>query len=93
MSMGLLGGRLTLRQPPGGERVAIDAPLLAACVDARPGQRVLDVGCGSGAVALCLAHRLPGVAVAGIDRDPVLVALAPPAPPTTGSVSPSSRPT
>lgn len=73
---GLLGGRLTLRQPRGGERVAIDAPLLAACVDARPGQRVLDVGCGSGAVALCLAHRLPGVAVTGIDRDPGLVALA-----------------
>ena len=73
---GLLGGRLTLRQPLGGERVAIDAPLLAASVDARPGQRVLDVGCGSGAVALCLAHRLPGVAVAGIDRDPGLIALA-----------------
>ena len=73
---GLLGGRLTLRQPLGGERVAIDAPLLAASVDARPGQRVLDVGCGSGAVALCLAHRLPGVAVTGIDRDPGLTALA-----------------
>ena len=62
---GVLDGNLTLRQPRGGEHVAIDALLLAAAVAARSGERILDVGTGSGAVALCLAHRLPGVAVTG----------------------------
>lgn len=73
---GVLDGNLTLRQPRGGEHVAIDALLLAAAVAARSGERILDVGTGSGAVALCLAHRLPGVAVTGIDCDSGLIELA-----------------
>jgi len=30
--------------------------------------RVVDVGCGSGAIALSIAHDMPGAAVLGIDR-------------------------
>jgi tRNA1(Val) A37 N6-methylase TrmN6 len=47
-----------LLQPARGYRTAIDAVLLAAAVPAVAGQSVLDVGCGTGAVALCLLARL-----------------------------------
>ena len=69
----LLGGRLRLRQPRVGYRVAIDPVLLAAAVDARPGERILDAGAGTAAAALCLAERCPEVNVAGLERDPDLV--------------------
>ncbi len=72
----LLDGRVRLAQPAEGYRVAIDPVLLAAAVPARAGDRVLDVGCGSGAVALCLAARVPGLRLAGLERDPAAAALA-----------------
>ena len=72
----ILGGRLRLHQPRHGYRVAIDPVLLAAAVPARPGERVLDAGAGSGAAALCLAHRCPEVHVVGLERDAELLALA-----------------
>lgn len=72
----LLGGRLTLLQPAAGYRFAIDPLLLAAAVPARAGERVLDVGCGVGTAALCLAVRVPGAAVAGLDANADLIALA-----------------
>jgi tRNA1(Val) A37 N6-methylase TrmN6 len=65
----LLGGRVRLYQPSRGYRAAIDPVLLAAAVGAGPGERVLDAGCGTGAAALCLAARLPEVAIVGIERD------------------------
>ena len=55
----LLGGRVRLRQPVAGYRAAIDPVFLAAAVPAVPGDRALDVGCGAGAAALCLAIRVP----------------------------------
>jgi len=72
----LLGGRVRLLQPRRGYRVAVDAVLLAAAVDATAGQRVLDLGAGVGAVGLCLAARAPGVSVAGIELQPELAGLA-----------------
>ncbi len=72
----LLGGRVVLRQPAGGYRVAIDPVLLAATVDARDGACVLDLGCGTGAASLCLAARLPAVSIVGLDSDPDHLALA-----------------
>jgi tRNA1(Val) A37 N6-methylase TrmN6 len=72
----LLGGRVRLLQPRRGYRVAIDPVLLAAAVAARPGERVLDAGTGTGAAALCLAARVAGVAVTGLERDPELLAIA-----------------
>ena len=64
---GFLDGRIRLWQPRRGYRAAIDPVLLAAFVPARPGQRVLDLGCGAGAAALCLAARVrrPRAARAG----------------------------
>jgi tRNA1(Val) A37 N6-methylase TrmN6 len=71
-----LGGQVRLRQPVDGYRAAIDPVLLAASVDARPGQRVLEVGTGHGAAAICLAHRVPDCTVTGIEIQPDLVRLA-----------------
>jgi tRNA1Val (adenine37-N6)-methyltransferase len=73
----LLGGRVRLRQPRrGGLRAGIDPVLLAAAVPARPGELVLEAGCGGGAAFLCLAARVPGVVVRAVERDPALAALA-----------------
>ncbi len=70
----LLGGRVRLRQA--GLRAGHDAVLLAAAVPARPGDRVLELGCGSGAAFLCLAARVPEVTVVAVEREPGLAALA-----------------
>jgi tRNA1(Val) A37 N6-methylase TrmN6 len=72
----LLGGRVALRQPLRGFRAGLDAVLLAAFVPAAPGQRVLEAGCGSGAVFLCLAARVPGLSVTAVEREPSMAALA-----------------
>jgi tRNA1(Val) A37 N6-methylase TrmN6 len=72
----LLGGRLTLRQPKAGYRAGADAALLAAAVEAAPGERVIEAGCGPGAALLQLALRQPGARLTGIERDPAAGALA-----------------
>lgn len=72
----LLGGRVRLLQPRRGYRVAVDAVLLAAAVDAKSGERVLDLGAGVGAVGLCLRVRVPGCRVVGIELQPALAELA-----------------
>jgi tRNA1(Val) A37 N6-methylase TrmN6 len=72
----LLGGRVRLRQPVKGYRAGMDAALLAAAVAAEPGQRVIEAGCGAGAVLMQIAARHPGVALTGLERDPAMAALA-----------------
>src|SRR5271155_2154133 len=72
----LLGGRIRLKQPAAGYRVAIDPVFLAASVPAEPHQLVLDVGCGAGAAALCLAARVPQCRVVGLELQRDLVRLA-----------------
>lgn len=72
----LLGGRVRLKQPVEGYRVAIDPVFLAAAVPAAAGERVIDIGTGVGAAALCLAMRVPDARVTGIERERDLVRLA-----------------
>lgn len=72
----ILGGRLRLRQPRQGHRVGHDAILLAAACPARSGERVADLGAGVGAAGLALATRVGGAAVALVEVDPRLAALA-----------------
>jgi tRNA1(Val) A37 N6-methylase TrmN6 len=72
----ILGGRVTLRQAAKGYRAGLDAALLAAACDAMPGERVLDAGCGVGAVMLAAATRRSGVSFTGVERDEAALALA-----------------
>jgi len=64
----LLDGRVVCFQPVKGYRSAIDPILLQAAVPARVGDRVLDLGCGVGSASLCLAVRVPGADVTGLDQ-------------------------
>ncbi|MEQ8195071.1 MAG: methyltransferase [Rhodospirillales bacterium] len=72
----VLGGRVTICQPAAGYRAAVDPVLLAAAVPARAGDKVLDAGAGVGTAALCLAARVSGVRLAGIERDETSAELA-----------------
>lgn len=72
----LLGGRIRLLQRPDGYRAGMDAALLAAAVPAKPGERVLEAGCGVGGVLTQIAARRPGVHLTGVERDPEAAALA-----------------
>lgn len=72
----LLGGRVIIRQPKKGYRVAIDPLLLAASVKVGAGSRVLDLGVGTGAASLCLAARVPGIVLSGVDSNASYLALA-----------------
>ncbi|WP_345740967.1 tRNA1(Val) (adenine(37)-N6)-methyltransferase [Thalassobaculum salexigens] len=72
----LLDGRVRLIQPKTGYRAAVDPVLLAASVPARAGERAVDLGCGAGAVFACLAGRVAGVEVIGVERDPAMADLA-----------------
>lgn len=65
---GFLGGALRIWQPKDGYRAAMDPVLLAAAVPAREGEAALELGCGAGVASLCLAHRVTGLRVAGIER-------------------------
>ena len=71
-----LMGRLRLLQPAKGYRAATDPVLLAAACPARGGESVLDLGCGAGAAALCLAARVPDVVLAGLELQPEYADLA-----------------
>jgi tRNA1Val (adenine37-N6)-methyltransferase len=71
-----LGGRLSLLQPRDGYRAGTDPVLLAAFVPARPGETVLDLGCGAGTAALCLAARVPGLDLHGLELQPAYAGLA-----------------
>lgn len=73
---GFLGGRVALWQPRKGYRAAIDPVLLAAFAPAAQGMRVLDFGCGAGAAGFCLAVRVPGIELHGLERRPEYLDLA-----------------
>lgn len=73
---GFLGGALRIWQPKDGYRAAMDPVLLAAAVPVKPGETVLELGCGAGVASLCLARRISAIGIAGIERQADYAALA-----------------
>lgn len=69
-------GRLRLLQPEKGYRFGSDAMLLAGAATARPGQSVLELGCGVGTVLIAAAMRLTDVLFTGIEREAAYATLA-----------------
>ncbi|MBL4836030.1 MAG: methyltransferase domain-containing protein [Kordiimonadaceae bacterium] len=59
---------MRLIQPKTGYRVSMDTVMLAASVPAVAGDKVLEGGVGTGGAALCLAKRVQGVLVEGIEQ-------------------------
>lgn len=50
--------------------------VLWAATSLSPGKKVLDIGTGSGCIAICLAHDCPGIQVTGVDISAEAVATA-----------------
>lgn len=73
---GFLGGALRILQPRHGYRAATDPVFLAAAVAAKPGQRVLELGCGAGVASLCLGRRVAGLGQCGLELQPAYADLA-----------------
>ncbi len=72
----ILGGRISLVQPVKGHRIGHDGLLLAASVPAKPGQRILELGAGTGGAAIALASRVSGLFLTLVEIDPDLALLA-----------------
>jgi len=62
-----LDGKLSLFQPTKGFRAGLDSVLLAASVNAKPGEKVLEIGAGVGTVLFCLMNRISGLEATGIE--------------------------
>lgn len=63
-----LDGAVSVIQPAKGYRAGMDAVLLAASLQAEPGETLAEAGCGAGAALLCAAYRLSGSAFTGFER-------------------------
>ena len=72
----VLDKKVRLLQPEKGFRTSLDSVMAAAACPVKSGQRVLDMGCGVGAVSFCILQRVPGAEVTGVDIQPDYVALA-----------------
>src|SRR4030042_420203 len=72
----IIGGRLRIIQKKHGYRFSIDALLLAGFVKLREDDDLIDLGTGSGIVAMILARRYRCGRILGIDIQEELVAMA-----------------
>ena len=61
-------GCYTLEQPDGVARPGADSLALAAFVTLKPRDRVCDLGCGGGAIALLMLSRSPDIDVTAVDK-------------------------
>ena len=66
---GFLGGRVRLHQLATGYRAGMDAALLAAALDLKPGMRAAEFGCGAGAALLSAAVLYPDSDLIGVERE------------------------
>lgn len=73
-----LGGAVTVVQPASGYRAGMDAVLLAASLEVKPGkaETIAEAGSGAGAALLCAAHRLDGAVFTGFEREAAYLQMA-----------------
>ena len=64
---GFLSGRLQILQPRKGYRAGADPVLLAAACPAKPGDNVLEAGCGAGVASICLGARVDALTLTGLE--------------------------
>jgi tRNA1Val (adenine37-N6)-methyltransferase len=72
----LFDGRLAVFQEGDGYRFSLDAILLARLTKVKPGDKVIELGTGSGVVLLILAYLNAGSSLVGLEIQPRLVELA-----------------
>jgi tRNA1(Val) A37 N6-methylase TrmN6 len=70
------GGKVRADQPKSGYRAGNDALLLAASLSAKPREKCLELGTGSGIVLLLADHRLTDCQFTGVENNPEQAALA-----------------
>ena len=71
-----LGGAIQIWQPKKGYRAATDPVFLAAAVPAKPGDHVLELGCGAGTALACLCQRVAELNATGLELQPEYAELA-----------------
>jgi len=71
-----LNGQVMLTQPLSGFRAGLESVFLAASVPAKRDDKVLELGMGAGAAALCLARRADTVHVTGLELSAGMAMLA-----------------
>lgn len=69
-------GQVRVDQPAQGYRAGTDALLLAMSVQARPNDKILDLGTGSAIVPCLLHHRFSHCQITGLERDVAMRSLA-----------------
>ena len=69
----LFDGRLALTQSRAGYRFSIDALLLAHFVSVQRADKIVDLGCGNGVVALALASLHPSATITGVELQAAMV--------------------
>ncbi|MBQ8784435.1 MAG: methyltransferase [Alphaproteobacteria bacterium] len=73
----LLDKQIKIFQPINGYRASSDAVMLSGAVkNIKNGEKVLDMGSGTGAISLCLAQRFPNAVISGIELQSELAELS-----------------
>lgn len=75
----LLNRQVKIFQPLNGYRASTDAVILSSLIDkVKPGDKILDVGSGTGAISLCLAERFKEKEpqITGLELQPELADLS-----------------
>lgn len=72
----LFNGRLICYQQKSGYRFAVDSVLVAHFLQVGKGQRVLDLGTGSGVISLIAAYRFRDISIIGLEKQAELFQLA-----------------
>jgi tRNA1Val (adenine37-N6)-methyltransferase len=72
----LRGYGLRIAQPRAGYRFSLDPLLLCDFAEVRAGERVIDLGTGSGVIPLVLARKMADASVVGVEFHDEMAALA-----------------